>query len=222
MTPREDGLSLYKSGLYQDALDAFLSEDIDPVEDPELSYLMGLCYTRLNEYNAAIFYLEKSLEYDPSFIRVYQTRMVLSYIYNLTGNYSGSENQLRKIIDDGFESSQVFTSLGFSLWNQGKIQDSLDFLTRSLELDPENPNTLNSLGYIMAEEGINPEKAEEYCRKAVSLNPINPNYLDSLAWALFRIGKYGEAREYLKRALDEDDDPVFRDHLSTVNRYDKI
>ncbi|MDC7232089.1 MAG: tetratricopeptide repeat protein [Spirochaetales bacterium] len=223
MTFREDGLNLYNNGLYQDALDALLSEDIDPVEDPELAYLMGLCYTRLEEYNAAVFYLEKAAERDTSLIRIYQSRMVLSYVYNKTRNYMGAEKQLMKILEDGFESCQIFSSLGYSLWNQNKVAESIDYLSRSLEMDPDNANTLNSLGYIMAEEGINPDKALEYCQKALSLQPDNGNYMDSMAWALFRCGRMEEAREYLDRAEKAGaDKAVCREHLQLIEKYDKF
>ncbi len=223
MSHREDGLTLYESGLYEDALDAFLSEDIDPVEDAELAYLIGLCYTRTREYNAAVFYMEKSLEQDSSFLRAYQIRMVLGYIYNITGNYPAAEMQMRQILDDGFESSQIYTSLGFALWNKGSVPDAIDYLTRAIEIDPDNPNTLNSLGYIMAEEGINPEKAVEYCRKAVDLNPENGNYLDSLGWALFKTGSTDEARTYLERAVKRiGDSPDIREHLNVLERYDRF
>lgn len=223
MTFREDGLNLYNNGLYQEALDALLSEDIDPVEDPELAYLMGLCYTRLEEFNAAVFYLEKAAERDNSLIRIYQSRMVLSYVYNITKNFMGAENQLMKILEDGFESCQIFTSLGYSLWKQNKVKESIDFLSRSLEMDPENPNTLNSMGYIMAEEGLNPDKAVEYCRKALSMQPENGNYMDSLGWALFRCGKTNEAREYLEKAMKAGaDKDVCREHLHLIEQYDKF
>lgn len=223
MTFREDGLNLYNNGLYQEALDALLSEDIDPVEDPELAYLMGLCYTRLEEFNAAVFYLEKAAERDSSLIRIYQSRMVLSYVYNVTKNFMGAEKQLMRILSDGFESCQIFTSLGYSLWNQKKVTESIDYLSRSLEMDPDNSNTLNSLGYIMAEEGLNPEKAVEYCRKALTLKPKNGNYMDSLGLALFRCGKTDEARDTLKKAMKAGaDQKVCQDHLHLIEKYDKF
>ena len=223
MSHREDGLTLYESELYEDALDAFLSEDVDPVEDPELAYLIGLCYTRTSEFNAAVFYLEKSLEQDNSYLRAYQIRMVLGYIYNITGNFPAAEMQLKQVLDDGFESSQVFSSLGYSLWNKGSVPEAIDYLTRALEIDPENPNTLNSLGYIMAEESINPEKAVEYCRKAVALKPDNGNYLDSLGWALFKTGNLEEAKASLNKALERgEDSPEIREHLNVLERYEKM
>ncbi len=223
MSNRDDGLKLYENGLYEDALDALMSEDIDPVEDAELSYLIGLCYTRTGEFNAAVFYLEKSLELDNSFLRAYQIRMVLSYIYNVTANYPAAEMQLRQVLKDGFESSQIYSSLGYTLWNKGSIPEAIDSLTKALELDPENPNTLNSLGYIMAEESLNPEKAVEYCRQAVGMNPGNGNYLDSLGWALFKNGEVEEARYNLEKAVGiNQDSPEIREHLNVLERYEKF
>ncbi len=223
MSNREDGLALYENGLYEDALDAFMSEDIDPVEDPDLAYFIGLCYTRTSEFNAAVFYLEKSLEQDSSFLRAFQIRMVLSYIYNLTSNFPAAEMQLRQILDDGFESTQVFSSLGYALWHKGNIPEAIDNLTRALELDPDNSNTLNSLGYIMAEESINPGKAVEYCRMAVKRNPGNANYLDSLGWALFKNGETEEARYHLEKAVEINrDSPDIREHLNVLERYEKF
>ncbi|OQY32809.1 MAG: hypothetical protein B6241_09840 [Spirochaetaceae bacterium 4572_59] len=223
MSHREDGLTLYENALYEDALDAFMSEDVDPVEDPELAYFIGLCYTRTREYNAAVFYLEKSLEEDSSFLRAFQIRMVLAYIYNVSGNFSAAELQLRQLLNDGFESSQVFTSLGYTLWSKGNVSEAIDYLTRALEIDSDNPNTLNSLGYIMAEESINPEKAVEYCRKALKLNSENGNYQDSLGWALFKTGNMDEARIFLEKALkNTNDNPDIREHLNVLERYDKF
>jgi len=223
MTFREDGLSLYNSGLYQESLDALLSEDVDPVDDPELAYLLGLCYTRLDEHNAAVYYLEQAAEQDPSLIRTYQCRMVLSYIHNISGNYRGAEKELKKVLSEGFESCQIFTSLGYALWKQKKVEESIDFLSRSLEMDPENANTLNSMGYIMADEGINPEKAVEYCRRALKMQPANGNYMDSLAWALFRTGNLKEAREYARKAMDAGaEEDICREHLTLIEQYDKF
>ena len=74
-------------------------------------------------------------------------------------------------------------------------------LYRAVELDHDNDNAHNSLGYIYAEAGLNLEEALEECKKAVALDENNPAYLDSLGWVYFKIGKSGQARSYLKKAL---------------------
>ncbi len=221
MSFREEGIHLYNNGLYQDALDILLSEDVSPMEDSDLAYLMGLCHVRLEDYQSAVFYLEKALDGPKNLLLNYQVRMVLGFVYNQIGNYKAAEEHLRKIMGDGFESCQVFSSLGYALWRQNKITECIDFFTRSLDLDKENANTLNSLGYILADEDVNPSKAVAYCRRALAFKPGNGNYMDSLGWALFRAGRVKEGRGYLEKALDSGADPdVCKEHLRQIYEYE--
>ena len=79
---------------------------------------------------------------------------------------------------------------------------SVEYLYKALDLDPDNSNALNSIGYILADKKIDPLKAVDFCRRAVKEKPENPSYLDSLGWAFFRAGQASEARHYLKRAFE--------------------
>lgn len=203
MGTREEAAVLYQEGLCEEALELYLSEATDPSDDPELSYLIGICHTKLENWDTAETYLLHVIEYDINMIRVYQSRMVLSYIYNLTGSNESALFQLTRIREEGFDSPQLRAQLGYSHWIMGNLEDSLTEYNKSLELDPDNANALNSLGYILAEEGVDVEKAIEYCQKALSTDPLNANYIDSLGWALYKKGDYINALDYLKRALKE-------------------
>jgi tetratricopeptide (TPR) repeat protein len=56
--------------------------------------------------------------------------------------------------------------------------------------------------------------------KAVELEPQNYAYLDSLGWAYFKSGKYTEAEESLRKAIERmNTDPALHDHLGEV--YEK-
>jgi Flp pilus assembly protein TadD len=83
-----------------------------------------------------------------------------------------------------------------------KVPEAVDTLKKALDLEPKNPNALNSLGYIYAEEKMDPAKAVSLCRQAVDLAPRNAAYLDSLGWAFFRQGSLLDARANFRRALD--------------------
>ena len=47
------GIRLYNNKRYEAALAEFLSLDEEPADNPELSYYMGLCYTKLEKYDEA-------------------------------------------------------------------------------------------------------------------------------------------------------------------------
>lgn len=43
--------------------------------------------------------------------------------------------------------------------------------------------------------------AESELRRAVWLNPFEPRFFKHLAWCLYRKGEYGEAQDWISRAL---------------------
>jgi tetratricopeptide (TPR) repeat protein len=91
-----------------------------------------------------------------------------------------------------------------------------------LRLDPGHASAANDLGYTLADEGRELERAEALTRKAVGADPANPSFLDSLGWVLYKRGKFDEARQALARAVDLSHarrggpDPVVLDHLGDV------
>lgn len=84
-----------------------------------------------------------------------------------------------------------------------------------VELDPENAELLNFLGYLYADKNVNLTEAENLIRRALKIDPENPFYLDSLGWIYYRQGNAEKAIEYIRKAIYkmETDDAVLRDHL---------
>ncbi|MFP4363951.1 MAG: tetratricopeptide repeat protein [Spirochaetia bacterium] len=198
----EQGLRLYKSKKYDKALDVFLKVEAGPDEYLTLAYYLGLCYTRLEEYDDALLYLEQVVTSDSNMIHVYQSRMLLSYIYAVTGRHKLAEYELNTLKDSGYDSVQVLSALGYVAYMQGKVDESVEHLEEALGLENRNPNAMNSLGYILADSGRDMRRAIRLCKDAVTLNPYNPAYLDSLGWALYNAGSLDDAMTYLKKAAD--------------------
>ncbi len=90
-------------------------------------------------------------------------------------------------------------------------------LRRALEIAPEEPTTLNYLGYSWAERGENLEDAFKLSEKAVALVPNSGAIVDSLGWAHYQLGRYDEALGHLEKAASlEPADPTITDHLGDV------
>ncbi|HYC62533.1 MAG TPA: tetratricopeptide repeat protein [Thermoanaerobaculia bacterium] len=86
-----------------------------------------------------------------------------------------------------------------------------------LEKNPEHAPTLNYLGYMWAESGVNLERAQEMLTRAVGQDPDNGAYVDSLGWVYFRLGQLELAEKYLTdatRLLPRD--PTVHEHLGDV------
>lgn len=87
----------------------------------------------------------------------------------------------------------------------------------ALELNPDQPQVLNYLGYSYVEMGTNLDEALEMIQRAVATEPDSGYITDSLGWVLFRMGQYGEAVGHLERATElMPGDPVVNDHLGDV------
>ncbi|THD71218.1 MAG: tetratricopeptide repeat protein [Bradyrhizobium sp.] len=87
-------------------------------------------------------------------------------------------------------------------------------MRKALELQPEQPNVLNYLGYSWIDQGVNLDEGMSMIKRAVDQRPDDGYIVDSLGWAYFRIGNYDEAVKNLERAIDlKPEDPTINDHL---------
>jgi tetratricopeptide (TPR) repeat protein len=87
-------------------------------------------------------------------------------------------------------------------------------LLHALEIEPNEPEVLNYLGYSWVEQGTNLTRATQMIQKAASLRPADGFIADSLGWAFYRTGDYGKAVETLQRAVAlVPGDATINDHL---------
>jgi Flp pilus assembly protein TadD len=198
----ERAVRLYHAHRYEQALEELRALQANGEGGPEIDYYIGLALTQQGVYEEALLAMEKVVSSNFSFLHIMQARMVLGYIYAVTGRFRLAEFEFSKVNDMGLQSSQALAALGFVLYAQKKVPEAVETLKKALDLEPKNPNALNSLGYIYAEEKMDPVKAVSLCRQAVDLSPRNAAYLDSLGWAYFRQNNLLEARANFRRALD--------------------
>jgi tetratricopeptide (TPR) repeat protein len=199
----EHAVKLYHGHRFDLALAELQELEKESGTNPEIDYYTGLALTQLGRHEEALLALEKVVESHFSFLHIMQARMVLGYVYSVTGRFKLAEFEFAKVNEMGLQSSQALAALGYVYYAQKKVPESIDALRKALELDPRNPNALNSLGFIYAEEKIDVVKAIQLCRQAVEMAPRNAAYLDSLGWAYLRQGNLLEARTTFRRALDQ-------------------
>ena len=87
-------------------------------------------------------------------------------------------------------------------------------LLKALQLSPNQPLTLNYLGYTWIDHNRNLRRGLSMVEKAVRLKPDDGYIVDSLGWAYFRLGNFKEAVKHLERAVElRPEDPTLNDHL---------
>lgn len=196
-----EAIRLYRQKRFQEALDLLLQLHVSESEESTLSYYLGLCYTHLGMFDEALLYLEQVLASEIGFLQIYQSRMIMGYIYAVTGRHRLAEFELNRLLEDGYESAKVYAALAYAVYAQGKTAPAIADLEKALSIDPGNVNALNSIGYILAENNIRLDYALECCTRAVRSSPDNPSYLDSLALVHRRLGNLREAKQLYERAV---------------------
>lgn len=107
--------------------------------------------------------------------------------------------------------------LGSIYERSGDRKASETTFLRVLDKKPDHAPSLNYLGYMWAESGVNLERAQDMLTRAVGQDPNNGAYIDSLGWVYFRLGKLDLAEKYLTdatRLLPRD--ATVHEHLGDV------
>jgi tetratricopeptide (TPR) repeat protein len=144
----------------------------------------------------------------------------LSIMYTRLKLWSEAEESLDKaeqLSTKAEDKEYVYFLRGSTFEREKKYDQAEAEFKKILAANPQNSATLNYLGYMNADRGVQLEESLNYIKLAVSLEPTNGAYLDSLGWAYFRLGKYDLAEENLNKAsLRMGSDPTVQDHLGDL------
>jgi tetratricopeptide (TPR) repeat protein len=144
----------------------------------------------------------------------------LAIMYTRLKRYSDAEEALNKaetLSTKSEDKEYVFFLRGDTYEHEKKYDLAEAEFKKVLAANPQSAVTLNYLGYMNADRGVQLDESLNYIKLAVSLDPTNGAYLDSLGWAYFKLGKYDLAEENLNKAsLRMGSDPTVQDHLGDL------
>jgi tetratricopeptide (TPR) repeat protein len=107
--------------------------------------------------------------------------------------------------------------LAAALERSGKWDDSVKEFRAILAKDGEHGATLNYLGYMFADRGVNLQEAKDMLTRAVASDPTSGAFLDSLGWVYFRLGDLDRAEKHLTEAVRlEPFDATVHEHLGDL------
>ncbi|MCW9088144.1 MAG: tetratricopeptide repeat protein [Gammaproteobacteria bacterium] len=111
------------------------------------------------------------------------------------------------VYNEALESSSEKTTLLYARALTAEKFGRIDLLERDLKqilnIDPNNVQALNALGYTLADRTERYAEAMRYIEQAYALQPEDAAILDSMGWGLYRLGRHQEALEYLRRAAEQ-------------------
>ncbi len=98
---------------------------------------------------------------------------------------------------------------------QDRVKEAEKHLRICLKLDPNDADILNFLGYMLADNDMKLDEAEDLINQALATEPESPFYLDSLGWVYYRKGNAQAAIDLIRKSivLMGADDAELRSHL---------
>jgi tetratricopeptide (TPR) repeat protein len=97
-----------------------------------------------------------------------------------------------------------------------RIEEMERLLRRVIELDPNNAQARNALGYTLADRKMRLPEALQLIKRALELTPGDPFITDSLGWVEYRMGHREESLKLLREAYAARPDPEIAAHLGEV------
>jgi tetratricopeptide (TPR) repeat protein len=122
-------------------------------------------------------------------------------LYERMKKIDASEAEFKKVLKVDPDNDRALNYIGYVLADRNiRLNESLDMITKALELSPENGAYLDSLGWVYFRLGRLPE-AEENLRRALAKTPSDPTVHDHMAQVLMAESKVQEAIQQWQTSL---------------------
>ena len=179
-------------------------------------------YESSDNFEAAVGVLREYLGFVPDDAQAWAT---LGDVYRTNEKYADAADaystalELRTAPQEGAAGEGpalwfLYFTRGIAYERLGEWDKAETDLQQSLDLNSDQAQVLNYLGYSWIDRGINLERGTEMIKRAVELRPRDGFIIDSLGWAFYLRGEYETAARYLERAVQlEPTDPTINDHL---------
>jgi tetratricopeptide (TPR) repeat protein len=173
-------------------------------DDGETQLQVANLMSDLGQVDEAVAVLRNAMKREPANPPL---DFMLSSILSKYNRYAEAVTVLENLIKRSGDNEEVVKAAHSMLSNvyvsQGDYSKGEAELELLLANNPNDPGPNNDLGYLLADQGKNLERAELMVRKALEEDPDNYAYLDSLGWVLFKRGKAKDAIEPLTKAVEK-------------------
>ena len=145
------------------------------------------------------------------------SHVALAELYSQHDRVGEAVGVLRAAAERFPANTLILFQLGAVFERGRRFEEAEGAFRRVLEHDPDDAQTLNYLGYMLAERGERLDESVELIRRALEIDPHNGAYLDSLGWAYFKQDELELAESPLRAASDQmPRNSVVQDHMGDL------
>jgi tetratricopeptide (TPR) repeat protein len=184
--------------------------------DPRGQMLSARVRAAAGQRDSAIVAAQRAVAAQPDSL---VPRLFLGRLYSEQKRYPEAIKTIQEAVDRFPRHSGAALELATAYEESGDIDRAESVAREVLKRDPEDPRSLNFLGYLLADHNRSLKEAEDLVHRALVVEPDNGAYIDSMGWVYYRLGRLEDARRELERAVElTGGDPIVREHLGDVYR----
>jgi tetratricopeptide (TPR) repeat protein len=98
--------------------------------------------------------------------------------------------------------ADITTSLATIYSEAGLLDKAEKYYRKALSLSPESSGRMNTLAYFLIDKDRDIKEGLQLADTALKINPKSYSYLHTKGWALYKLGKYQEAKDLLQASWD--------------------
>lgn len=146
-------------------------------------------------------------------------RIVMAELHERENEFEQALDVLRLAAGQWPENMTILYRTGLVHDRMGDRTQAMAIMEQVIAKDPEHADALNFLGYSLAEQEQDLDRALLLVQGALKVKPDNGYFVDSLAWVYFKQQKLRLAWAEIKRAVElVDSDPVIWEHYGDIAR----
>lgn len=202
---------------YKDAQKAL--EYLDQIPESFSSYPQALSFKaqlllELQRNQEALDLAVKAQEKFPEFSDFY---LVESLVYEVRGEKGKAKDTLERAAQKFPNDTEILYRLGIAYENLGDRAAAMEVMEQIIAVDPGHADALNFVGYSLAEEERDLERALDLVKSALEQKPGSGYIIDSLAWVYFKMGRVEDAWEQIRQAVSAvKDDSIIWEHYGDI------
>ena len=111
-------------------------------------------------------------------------------------------------LDNPSLKSQMYSTMAEAYHQLDRHESSDEYFEKALEIEPNDPTTLNNYAYYLSVRGEKLDRAEEMSQRSLDFGGENPSFLDTYGWIQYKKGNYQKAASYIEKAIERAGDQV--------------
>ena len=184
---------------------------------PAECHELAVAYYCLRNFGPALESIDELVENYADYVEIGAVYALQALLLIETTDYERAETLLNKRIELYPIDTKLRAMRAFVFEKTGRAAQAIQEHRSILEIDPDNLNSLNGLGYLLALNSESKDEREEALRvlsRALKRKPGYAPYLDSLGVLFAADGDFRRAHRALMKALElEPDNGEVIDHL---------